>query len=66
MKKLLDEGISPDHIRAGLALQHTKGLHASLLPSLVHEAMNAAPAATAPHQPWTNPTDTAAAYGGEL
>ncbi|WP_457541539.1 hypothetical protein [Streptomyces filamentosus] len=66
VKKLLDEGIAPDHIRAGLDRHRTKGLHASLLPSLVHEAMNAAPITTAPHHAWTNPTNTAAAYGGEL
>ncbi|MFD3661213.1 hypothetical protein ACFWVF_11525 [Streptomyces sp. NPDC058659] len=65
-KKLLAEGISPDHVRAGLALHRAKGLHPSTLPSLVHEAMNAVPAATAPHQPWTNPINVAAAYGGEL
>ncbi len=65
VKKLLAEGISPDHIRAGLDRHRAKGLHPSTLPSLVHEAMNATPA-TAAHQPWTNPTDTAAAYGGDL
>ncbi|KOX23389.1 phage or prophage related protein [Streptomyces sp. NRRL F-6491] len=64
-KKLLDEGISPDHIRVGLTLHRDKGLHPSTLPSLVHEAMNATPATTAPHRPWTNPTDVSA-YGGEL
>ncbi|KOG33833.1 MULTISPECIES: hypothetical protein [Streptomyces] len=66
VKKLLAEGIAPDHIRAGLVRHRAKGLHASLLPSLVHEVMNAVPAATAPHRAWTNPTDTAAAYGGDL
>ncbi|MFF0482186.1 hypothetical protein [Streptomyces sp. NPDC004435] len=66
VKKLLAEGISPDHIRAGLDRHRAKGLHPSTLPSLVHEAMNATPAATTAHRPWTNPTDTAAAYGGEL
>ncbi|MER7699138.1 hypothetical protein [Streptomyces sp. NPDC096095] len=65
VKKLLNEGISPDHIRAGLNRHRAKGLHPSTLPSLVHEAMNATPAAAA-HQPWTNPADTAAAYGGDL
>ncbi|MFC9796408.1 hypothetical protein [Streptomyces sp. NPDC057695] len=66
VKKLLDEGIAPDHIRAGLDRHRAKGLHPSTLPSLVHEAMNAVPAGIAPHRPWTNPTDAAAAYGGEL
>ncbi|MFF9427044.1 hypothetical protein [Streptomyces sp. NPDC014746] len=66
VKKLLAEGISPDHIRAGLDRHRAKGLHASLLPSLVHEAMNATPVGPTSHQAWTNPTDTAAAYGGDL
>ncbi|MFE5510455.1 hypothetical protein ACFQ9J_07520 [Streptomyces sp. NPDC056529] len=66
VKKLLAEGIAPDHIRAGLDRHRAKGLHASLLPSLVHEAMNATPVGTTSHQAWTNPTNTAAAYGGEL
>ncbi|MEV6326723.1 hypothetical protein [Streptomyces sp. NPDC051909] len=66
VKKLLAEGIAPDHIRAGLDRHRAKGLHASLLPSLVHEAMNATPTGAAAHRPWTNPADTAAAYGGDL
>ncbi|MEV6328508.1 hypothetical protein [Streptomyces sp. NPDC051909] len=65
VKQLLAEGISPDHIRAGLARHRAKGLHPSTLPSLVHEAMNAIASTSAPHRPWTNPTD-AAAYGGDL
>ncbi|MGV4886449.1 hypothetical protein ACSR0Z_07495 [Streptomyces viridosporus] len=65
IRTLLAEGIDPDHIRAGLTRHRTKGLHPSVLPSLVHEAMNATPRA-ASHQAWTNPADTAAAYGGEL
>ena len=43
-----------------------KGLHASLLPSLVNEAMNAPPTGGSPHRAWTNPADPEAAYGGEL
>ncbi|MFE3128491.1 hypothetical protein ACFXHD_34320 [Streptomyces hydrogenans] len=66
VKKLLAEGISPDHIRAGLDRHRAKGLHPSTLPSLVHEAMNATLTTTTPHQAWTNPTDTTAAYGGDL
>ncbi|WP_370416903.1 hypothetical protein [Streptomyces fradiae] len=66
VKKLLAEGISPDHIRTGLDRHRAKGLHPSTLPSLVHEAMNAAPSLAAAHRPWTNPADTAAAYGGDL
>ncbi|MEV6382018.1 hypothetical protein AB0M31_21720 [Streptomyces sp. NPDC051773] len=63
--KLLGEGIAPAHIRAGLDRHRAKGLSPSLLPSLVHEVMNATPARTA-HKTWTNPADTAAAYGGDL
>ncbi|GCB47416.1 hypothetical protein [Streptomyces sp. NL15-2K] len=64
--KLLGEGIAPAHIRVGLERHRAKGLHPSTLPSLVHEAMNAAPAVPVVHRAWTNPTDVAAAYGGEL
>ncbi|MFE0640108.1 hypothetical protein ACFW2Y_00545 [Streptomyces sp. NPDC058877] len=67
VRKLLDEGIDPVHVRAGLARHRAKGLHASTLPSLVHEAMNAAtPAPSAAHRSWTNPADVNAAYGGDL
>nr|WP_244502627.1 hypothetical protein [Streptomyces oceani] len=65
--KLLAEGIDADHVRAGLERMRLKGLHASLLPSLVNEAMNAPPAdGGSPHRAWTNPTAPEAAYGGEL
>lgn len=66
VKKLLAEGISPDHIRAGLNRHRAKCLHPRTLPSLVHEAMNATPVGTTSDQAWTNPTNTPAAYGGEL
>ncbi|MFE2553712.1 hypothetical protein ACFXGI_35085 [Streptomyces sp. NPDC059355] len=66
-KKLLDEGIAPTHVRAGLDRHRAKGLHPKTLPSVVHEVMNAgASTPTAAHRPWTNPTDVAAAYGGAL
>ncbi|MET9429068.1 hypothetical protein [Streptomyces sp. NPDC003036] len=65
-RKLLEEGIAPAHVRAGLDLHRAKGLHPSTLPSLVHEAMNAAPAAPVVHRAWTNPADVEAAYGGDL
>ncbi|WP_030253066.1 hypothetical protein [Streptomyces violens] len=75
--KLLKEGIAPEHIRAGLARHRAKGLHPSTLPSLVHEAMNAASptgglvrpesAPTVPgHRAWANPANPAAAYAEEL
>jgi hypothetical protein len=38
--EMLAEGIDPADIRAGLAAWHTKNLHPSTLPSVVHEAMN--------------------------
>lgn len=66
VRNLLGEGIAPAHIRAGLERHRAKGLNPSVLPSLVHEAMNAAPAVSVIHRAWTNPTDAAAAYGGEL
>ncbi|ANW19632.1 hypothetical protein I3J09_16320 [Streptomyces clavuligerus] len=74
--KLLAEGIDPGHVRAGLARHRVKALHPSTLPSLVHEAMNATPAArldrpgNPPNLPgqraWANPADPAAAYAEEL
>ncbi|MDQ8708240.1 hypothetical protein RCO28_38145 [Streptomyces sp. LHD-70] len=73
--KLIAEGVEPDHIRAGLTRHRAKGLHPSTLPSLVHEAMNAAPAGLArpgstpnlaAHRPWANPANPAAAYAEEL
>ncbi|MFD6326068.1 hypothetical protein ACFWOL_25115 [Streptomyces sp. NPDC058442] len=66
VRKLLDEGIAPDYVRAGLHRHRTKGLHPSTLPSLVHEAMNATLAQPAAHRAWTNPTDVEAAYGEQL
>ncbi|MBT2675986.1 hypothetical protein J7E95_35410 [Streptomyces sp. ISL-14] len=69
VRKLLDEGIAPAHIRAGLERHRAKGLHPSTLPSLVHEAMNASlatPTVPIVHRTWTNPTDVEAAFGGDL
>ncbi|WP_230535782.1 hypothetical protein OHB02_16220 [Streptomyces albidoflavus] len=66
VRKLIGEGIAPAHIRAGLERHRAKGLHPSTLPSLVHEAMNAAPATPVVHRAWTNPADVEAAYGGDL
>jgi len=66
--KLIAEGIAPEHIRAGLERLRHKGLHASVLPSLVNEVMNAPQPASgaSAHRAWTNPADAEAAYGGEL
>ncbi|MEV6023844.1 hypothetical protein [Streptomyces sp. NPDC052036] len=67
LRKLLDEGIAPTHLRAALERHRAKGLSPSVLPSLVHEVMNAAsPATSAAHRAWTNPTDIVAAYGDDL
>jgi hypothetical protein len=37
IKRMLDEGIAADRVRRGLAEWQRKGLHASTLPSVVHE-----------------------------
>lgn len=67
VRKLLDEGIAPAHLRAALERHRVKGLNPGVLPSLVHEVMNAASSAPpAAHRAWTNPTDVVAAYGDEL
>ncbi|MEU0403320.1 hypothetical protein ABZ318_24425 [Streptomyces sp. NPDC006197] len=74
-KKLLGEGIDPEHIRAGLANFAANPKHPSVLTSMVNEAMNARSGGlvrpgtrpTVPaHQAWTNPSDAAAAYAEEL
>lgn len=79
VKKLLDEGIEPEHVRAGLERFRAKPMHPSVLASLVNEAMNAPPSApverlgrpegrhTVPaHRAWANPGDSATAYAEEL
>ena len=65
VRKLLDEDIAPAHLRAALERHRAKGLSPRLLPSLVHEVMNAAPV-PATRRAWTNPTDIDAAYGDDL
>ncbi|XXZ48117.1 hypothetical protein AAGT00_04830 [Streptomyces cavourensis] len=74
-KKLLGEGIAPEHIRAGLANFAANPKHPSVLTSMVNEAMNARSGGLArpgirptvpAHQAWTNPSDAAAAYAEEL
>ncbi|KOV12346.1 hypothetical protein ADK60_32055 [Streptomyces sp. XY431] len=75
VKTLLDEGIDPDHVRAGLRRFAEIQGHPSRLPSLVNDAMNARNAGLArpgsrpnlpAHQAWTNPVDAHAAYAEEL
>ncbi|MFD7130601.1 hypothetical protein [Streptomyces sp. NPDC059894] len=74
-KKLLGEGIAPEHIRAGLANFAAHPKHPSVLTSMVNEAMNARSGGLARqgirpnvpgHQAWTNPVSAAAAYAEEL
>ncbi|SCD43424.1 hypothetical protein GA0115239_101753 [Streptomyces sp. BpilaLS-43] len=74
-KKLLGEGIAPEHIRAGLANFAANPKHPSVLTSMVNEAMNARSGGLArpgirpnvpAHQAWTNPADASAAYAEEL
>lgn len=79
VKNLLDEGIEPGHIRAGLERFCAKPMHPSVLPSLVNEAMNT-PASTTvgrlgrtdgrptvpAHRAWANPVDAATVYAEEL
>ncbi|MBX9426409.1 hypothetical protein [Streptomyces lateritius] len=74
-KKLLGEGIAPEHIRAGLENFAANPKHPSVLTSMVNEAMNPRPGSFArpgirpnvpAHQGWTNPSNAAAAYAEEL
>ncbi|MEU0629130.1 hypothetical protein [Streptomyces sp. NPDC005989] len=75
VKKLLGEGIAPEHIRGGLQNFAANPKHPSVLTSMVNEAMNARSAGLArpgiqpnvpAHQAWTNPANAAAAYAEEL
>ncbi|WEV29115.1 hypothetical protein OYE22_30965 [Streptomyces sp. 71268] len=74
VKKLLGEGIDPEHVRAGLRHFAASPKHPSVLTSMVNEAMNAsgglARPATGPnlpaHRAWTNPVNASAAYAEEL
>ncbi|WP_432077167.1 hypothetical protein [Streptomyces wuyuanensis] len=74
-KKLLGEGVAPEHIRAGLANFATNPKHPSVLTSMVNEAMNARSGGLArpgirpnvpAHRAWTNPSNAAAAYAEDL
>ncbi|MER5613917.1 hypothetical protein [Streptomyces sp. NPDC002215] len=75
VKKLLGEGIAPEHIRGGLQNFAANPKHPSVLTSMVNEAMNARAGGLArpgirpnvpAHQAWTNPANAAAAYAEEL
>lgn len=58
IKAMLAEGIDPDHIADALPLWVDRGLDPSVLPSVVNQVQNAAPAG---HRPST--TDRAVAAG---
>lgn len=45
IRNLLDEGFEPDTLRPALERLRVKGLHPSVLPSLVNEALNSLPVA---------------------
>jgi hypothetical protein len=45
LKTMLDEGVSPERVRSGLAEWNRKGLHPSTLASVVHEITNRKPTA---------------------
>jgi hypothetical protein len=49
VKALLAEGVDSTDVRAGLAAWHRKGVHPSVLPSMVNELMNATPARASPN-----------------
>ncbi|WP_446038025.1 hypothetical protein [Streptomyces sp. SID1121] len=77
IKTLLDESFEPDAIRAALDRLRTKGLHPSVLPSLVNEVVNAAPPSSASgagpwastgsaYTPYLNTTPAPTTFGGSL
>jgi hypothetical protein len=43
VRSLVDEGFTPEALRAALERLRAKGLHPSVLPSLVNEVLNASP-----------------------
>ncbi len=77
IRTLLGEGFSPDDIRTALERLRAKGLHPSVLPSLVNEVVNApsAPRSTASstswagagaYRPYLDPASEPKSFGGEL
>ncbi|MFD5435821.1 hypothetical protein ACFWJ4_27210 [Kitasatospora sp. NPDC127067] len=75
IRDLLDGGTGGDDIRAGLRLYAAKPMSPSVLPIMVHEAINAQPAgasragqgaARAPYRPFANPADVRDYYEGDL
>ncbi|MFD3945206.1 hypothetical protein [Streptomyces sp. NPDC058579] len=79
VKGLLEEGFDPEVIRSALGQLRMKGLHGSVLPSLVNEALNASPPpaavgasgagpwATSGYMPYLDPTaGEPSGFGGRL
>ncbi|MFK4222181.1 hypothetical protein [Streptomyces sp. NPDC019890] len=75
IKTLLDEDFEPDDIRTAMDRLRTKGLHPSVLPSMVNEVVNASPPSNASgagpwasgsaYTPYLNPT-APTTFGGRL
>ncbi|MCZ0978675.1 hypothetical protein O1L60_03930 [Streptomyces diastatochromogenes] len=78
VKGLLEEGFDPGVIRSALERLRLKGLHGSVLPSLVNEALNAAPPpaavgasgagpwGTSGYVPYLDPAAEPSGFGGRL
>ncbi|MEU3188817.1 hypothetical protein ABZ707_32150 [Streptomyces sp. NPDC006923] len=82
IKTLLAEDFEPDDIRTALIRLRSKGLHPSVLPSLVNEVVNASPHGTSPpssasggglwassgsaYTPYLNTTPEPTTFGGGL
>ncbi|MFG2836075.1 hypothetical protein ACGFZH_11660 [Streptomyces zaomyceticus] len=78
VKGLLEEGFDPEVIRSALGQLRLKGLHGSVLPSLVNEMLNASPSpaavgasgagpwATSGYVPYLDPTAEPSGFGGRL
>ncbi|MET9431726.1 hypothetical protein [Streptomyces sp. NPDC003036] len=82
IRQLLDEGFEPDALRPALDRLRTKGLHPSVLPSVVNEVVNSAPASPAgpssaagagpwaaaspAYMPYLNPTEPTGTFGVAL
>ncbi|WP_318209459.1 MULTISPECIES: hypothetical protein [unclassified Streptomyces] len=78
VKGLLEEGFDPDVIRPALGQLRIKGLHATVLPSLVNEALNASrspsavgasgagPWGASGYVPYLDPAAEPSGFGGQL
>lgn len=82
IRQLLDEGFEPEALRPALDRLRTKGLHPSVLPSLVNEVVNSAPASPASpssasgagpgaavspaYTPYLNPSEPTGTFGVAL